>query len=110
MASIVKIGARWRALIRRKGFPNKCKTFPNKAQAEQWARGIEAAMDNGNAPAEPGRLTVADLIRTYREMREDSRPINDTSTERYTLETLEALLGDKLAGAQLISDRSGGSL
>ena len=34
MASIVKIGKRWRALVRRKGFPSYCKTFGSKAACD----------------------------------------------------------------------------
>jgi hypothetical protein len=42
MASILKIGTKWRALIRRKGHKSICKTHPTKAAAEAWARKVEA--------------------------------------------------------------------
>ncbi len=46
MASITKYRAdTWRAVIRRTGFKPVSSTFNNKAQAEAWARKIEAEMD-----------------------------------------------------------------
>lgn len=99
MASIVKIGEKWRALIRRKGHPSYCKTFGTKAAAERWARGIESDIDRGstvNPAAVVGRaLLVADVIRAYRKLRESSRPIADDSSEHYTLKQIERGLGDR---------------
>jgi integrase len=93
MASIQKIGASWRALIRRKGHKSICKTFPKKAEAIEWARGIEAQIDNKQPVAHAG-LTLAKAIEKFRELRETSRPILDTSNEHYTLNRLEECLGD----------------
>lgn len=92
MASIIQRGDKWRALIRRAGHQSICRTFPTKAAAERWARGIETQMDEGRE-VEAERLTVGDLIRTYRKLRDQSRPIADDSTEHYTLKMLERLLG-----------------
>ena len=48
MASIRKRGnLQWEARIRRKGLPTTCKTFDTKADAEKWAREVEAEMDKG---------------------------------------------------------------
>jgi len=47
MASILKVGEKWRALIRRKGHPVYCKTFRVKTQAEAWARSVEGDIDCG---------------------------------------------------------------
>lgn len=97
MASIVKIGQRWRALVRRKGFPSYCKTFAAKSEAEAWARRVEGDIDRGQAPraaAVVGRvLTVADLVDAYRRLREGSRPVDDTSSEHYVLRRLKSDLG-----------------
>jgi integrase len=97
MASILKIGDSWRALVRRKGRPVYCKTFRTKAQAETWARGIETDIDRGKAPtpaAVMGRtLLVSRVIEAYRDLRARSRPISDSSTEHYTLRHLNAGLG-----------------
>lgn len=97
MASIVKIGKRWRALVRRKGFPSYCKTFGSKADAEAWARQIENDIDRGQTPraaAVVGRvLTVGALIDEYRRLRDGSRPVLDTSNEHYELKRLARELG-----------------
>ncbi len=37
----------WRAMIRRKGWPEQSRTFDTKADAERWARSIEGEMDRG---------------------------------------------------------------
>lgn len=94
MASVLKIGTKWRALIRRKGHKPICKTHRTKAEAEAWARRIEAQLDDGQPVAEE-RATVADLIREYRRLREASRPIADSANEHYMLQHLSAGLGDK---------------
>lgn len=93
MASIIKVGDKWRALVRRKGHRVQCRTFPVKARAVEWARGIEAAIDAGQPAAEVSGLTVAQVIEEYRALREGSRPISDKSTEHYTLRQLSAGLG-----------------
>jgi integrase len=98
MASLTKIGDNWRALVRRKGHKARCKTFPNKAQAEAWARQVESEIDQGIVRAAPGRLTVAQVIKAYRELREGSRPISDSSNTHYMLKRLVEGLGEKQAG------------
>ena len=99
MASILKVGESWRALVRRKGWPVYCKTFSTKAQAETWARSIEVDIDRGAAPkasAVVGRvLLLRDVIAEYRSLRAKSRPISDSSTEHYTLKHLATGLGDR---------------
>ena len=99
MASITKVAGKWRALIRRKGHPHFCRTFPVKAQADAWARQIEADIDRGQAPAASavlGRvLLLSDVIAEYRSLRARSRPISDSSTEHYTLKHLADGLGDR---------------
>lgn len=98
MASITKIGDRWRALIRRKGFPSYCKTFGTKAQAENWARRIESDIEDGMAPRAESvmgkKLLVGTVIDAYVSMREASgRSVRDTSNEYYTLLRLKRELG-----------------
>jgi len=99
MASIVKVGEKWRALVRRKGHPTLCKTFRVKAQAEAWARQIEVDIDRGQAPTPKtviGRtLLLQDVVDTYRQLRDGSRPIGDTSNEHYMLKNLKAGLGER---------------
>lgn len=99
MASITKIGKKWRALIRRKGHPSRCKTFAVKAQAEVWAREVEAGMDRGIVAVDAGTLTMAVVIEAYRELRAEARPVSDSSNEHYMLKRLGEGLGEKLAGS-----------
>lgn len=98
VASITKVGEKWRALIRRKGFPVYCKTFPVKAQAQAWARGVESEIDAGKMPtarAVVGKVvTVGDLIDVYIDMRARSdRSVTESATEYYTLRRLKRDLG-----------------
>lgn len=98
MASIIKVGEKWRALIRRKGHPSYCKTFSTKVQAAAWARKIETGMDQDGAPAAAAVLgkmvLVADLVDTYLKMREQAqRPVLDTANENYELKRLRRELG-----------------
>ena len=44
MATFQKIGKRWRARIRRKGFPAPSGMFDTKARAQEWASQQEADM------------------------------------------------------------------
>lgn len=92
MSSIIQINGKWRAQVRRKGHKTITKTHRTKTAAQSWARDIEAKLDGGQAvgPA----VTVGDLIKSYRKLRDVARPIRDDSTEHYTLKTLERLLGE----------------
>lgn len=97
MASIIEVKGKWRAQVRRKGHPVYTRTFDTKNEAERWARQMEVDIDRG-LQAKPGSskgVTVADLIGTYRKMRERARPISDASTEHYTLRHLEHHLGKR---------------
>jgi len=93
MASVIPVGKKWRAQVRRKGHAPQCKTFRVKAQAEAWARQIEAAIDAGQTPAQPGGLLLSEVIKEYRDLRDKSRPIADTSNEHYMLRRLSDGLG-----------------
>jgi integrase len=97
VASIVKIGERWRALVRRKGHPSYCKTFRTKAAAVSWASVVEGDIDSGRAPRPAvvlGRkLLVQDVIDEYRRLRDHSRPIADSANEHYMLKRLGEGLG-----------------
>lgn len=99
MASIIKVGDKWRALIRRKGHKSQCKTFTVKAQAVEWARKVEAGIDRGSVQADPDAYTVDDVIRAYRSLRDAGRPISDSSNEHYMLKRISEGLGPLLASA-----------
>lgn len=98
MASIIQVGNKWRAQVRRKGFPEYTKTFPTKTLAQAWARALETDLDRGAIPTPEkvtgSRYTVAKLVADYRQLRAQSREIADTSNEHYMLRTLSAYLGD----------------
>jgi integrase len=53
----------WQAKIRRKGYPMQSKTHATKADAERWARSVEAEMDKGAfvALGRAERTTFAEL-------------------------------------------------
>jgi integrase len=100
MASILRIGDRWRAQVRRKGAKSITKTFPTKAAATSWARKIEADLEAGIGTFDAATVTVGMLIARYRELREDSgRDIADTTNEWYILRRLEDGFGEKQAAA-----------
>lgn len=103
MGSIISREGKWRAQIRRKGHPNQCKTFPTKAQAERWVRQRESDMDNGGEPVQGSTLTVSELVKAYRDLRDRARPISDSSNEHYMLKSINRGLGDKIA-ARLTPD------
>lgn len=107
MASILKRGNRWRALIRRQGHPPICKTHDTKAAAEVWARKIETELDAGKTMAGATGVTVSELIKVYRELRAGARPILDTSNEHYMLQHLDEGLGDIKAEALTVEDLIG---
>lgn len=49
MASISKRGDyQYQAIVRRKGYPSQTRTFETHAQAQEWARSVEAKMDEGS--------------------------------------------------------------
>lgn len=94
MSSVIQVGEKWRAQVRRKGHAAKCKTFTTKAAAVKWGRDQEVAIDGAGDGPVLGTLTIGQVIKAYKDLREASRPISDTSTEHYTLKTLDAGLGD----------------
>ncbi len=68
MASILKRGEySYQAIIRRRGFPSRTKTFETKPDAVKWARMIEREMDRGtwndNYLAE--NMSLADVLVRY---------------------------------------------
>lgn len=76
MASIIAIGDKWRAQVRRKGFPPQTKTFATKMLAETWARKIESDQDAAFAGVmnPKSKDTIFDLIDRYEREIGRSRP------------------------------------
>lgn len=68
MASITKRGElQWQARVVRRGFPQRTKTFCTRAEAEAWARGIEAEIDRGSYvdQSQAQSTTLSELLREY---------------------------------------------
>jgi integrase len=95
MASIIQTGPRaWRAQVRRKGHKPITRTFTTRRLAEQWARRVEADIEQGKAPEVGGGLTVRQAVEAFRELRDTGqRPIRAGSTEHYMLRHLDEGLG-----------------
>ena len=64
MATFRKRGKRWQAIIRKSVQKPVVKIFPNKVQAETWARGVETDMDRQTweGPTLLKEKTVNDVI------------------------------------------------
>ena len=70
MANIRKYRGRWVAQVRRKGIAPRCKSFDTKADAEKWARQLEAEVDRcGTLPDTrvAASTTVAQIIKRYQQ-------------------------------------------
>jgi integrase len=94
MASIIPIGDKWRAQVRRKGHRPMTKTFTTKREAEAWARRIETGIDEGRPALLVDEITVGQLLEHYRVMRAElGRPVVPTSNTHYMLQHLDEDLG-----------------
>ncbi len=67
MATFRKRGSAWNVQVRRKGHEPVTATFDTKAQAEAWARDVEAEMDRGTFTSTKGAkdTTVQTLFERY---------------------------------------------
>ncbi|MFM0647263.1 site-specific integrase [Paraburkholderia bryophila] len=89
MASILPVGSRWRAQVRKRG-QSIAKTFKTKGAAEAWARAKEVEIDKGHNAVDSATIKVGELVKKYRETRAESgRPIKPKSNEDYILQRLE---------------------
>ncbi|WP_319519006.1 site-specific integrase [uncultured Martelella sp.] len=61
MATIRKLRGRWQAQVRRRGLKPRCKSFDSKADAEKWARDLEAQVDRFGAAPDTQLLEVTTL-------------------------------------------------
>lgn len=69
VASILKIGDKWRAQIRRKGHAPITQTFDKQAHAKAWAARIEEEMRAGsfNDERRLADITIDDVLKRYEE-------------------------------------------
>ncbi len=91
MATFTKRGNRWKAQIRRIGFPSITKTFDLKSDAQAWARDKERAIDRAELPFNVSDLkqtTVGDLLKRYRDTITPAKRAKET--EGYMIKTMLA--------------------
>jgi integrase len=97
MASIIKVGDKWRAQVRRKGYPPKTQTFPTRVLAERWARLTESEIDAGRAgQLAPSHVTVGGLIERYEKEVGDVKPFGKNKAA--TLKLIKEGLGKEPVG------------
>jgi len=104
MASIIKIGSKWRAQVRRKGHPPQTKTFSTKTLAQQWAKALEGdaeLLSAGQMPRGP-EWTVEKVIERYEEEIEKTKTMG--RNKKAVLKTLRTLLA-KVQLADLTPER-----
>jgi integrase len=98
VASIIKRGKKYRALIRKKGF-TRCKTFQTKSAAKAWATRIEAEIDSasGGSRVPVKGWTVGELIDRYIN---DIKPHKQWSSGKdSSLNLLKSHMGDMPASS-----------
>ena len=67
MATFVRTGSKTKALIRKKGYPTRSKTFHKRIDAMAWARRIESEMERScfDDSARLKQITLADALADY---------------------------------------------
>ena len=65
MASFEKVGKRWKAVIRRKGYPKKTRTFDTKREAGAWAAEFERSLAENMAADDLKSISLATMIKRY---------------------------------------------
>lgn len=103
MASIIKVGDRWRVQIRRKGHASISETFPTKTLAQKWATETEASINARRYRDERSldKITLAEVIRQYRE---ELSHVEFGKNKHAVLTSLENKLGHYTL-AELTDDR-----
>ena len=91
----LKIGWRYTAQVKRKGFKTMVKTFATRTQAQKWSRGMERKLDIGDYSdyTEASRLTLGDLINRYKAENKHRRK-KDWKNEEYKI---KYILNDSMA-------------
>ena len=67
MAYFQKRSGSWRAIVKKKGFDRISRTFDTKADAEKWARSVEAELDRGVfvSRKEAENTTLSEALERY---------------------------------------------
>ncbi|MCG3188124.1 MAG: hypothetical protein LKCHEGNO_00016 [Burkholderiaceae bacterium] len=83
MASIIKIGDKWRAQVRRRDHKPQTRSFRTRREATEWATAPEARIDAGAEPKAAASILLGELIAEYRRLRDDGdRPIDPGGARR----------------------------
>ena len=103
MASIIKVGDRWRVQIRRKGHASISETFPTKTLAQKWATETESSINARRYRDERSldKITLSEVIRQYRE---ELSHVEFGKNKDAVLKALDAKLGHHTL-AELTDDR-----
>jgi len=103
MATFQKRGERWRAIVRRKGFPAQSRSFPTKSAARAWAERIERELAEQAANGGiDDRISIAELIDWHEQTVGAIRPL--TETQKGNLSRIREGLGEHIARKLSTSD------
>lgn len=104
MASVIRVGEKWRATVRRKGQAQTSRTFRTKVLAERWAREIESGIEAGRATTAPPRSTTTmhQLVERYTEEVGRVKPFGRNKAD--VIARIDKHLGTEIA-AELTADR-----
>lgn len=94
MATIVKVGDRFKCMIRKQGYPHRSRTFGSRADAIAWGREIESMMERGlyiTPNKEVEIRTVADLLNKY--LAEEAKRLASYKDYVRRCRTLKEVLG-----------------
>lgn len=98
MASIIQVGEKWRAQVRRAGHPVHTKTFKTKILADKWATRIEAEIDAGRTGiALPSKDKLGPIIDRYTLEIGKAKPFGKNKTS--VLKLINRHLADVEVGA-----------
>jgi hypothetical protein len=66
MASFRKRSGKWQVRIQRQDFPDQCKTFLLRSDAESWARKTEISLDKGQLNSNNPHTALKELLHRYK--------------------------------------------
>ncbi|WP_079214533.1 site-specific integrase [Herbaspirillum robiniae] len=115
MATISKYRGKWKAQVRKQGFPSQTRTFEAKSDAQIWAREIESQMTKQQfAGSTSGQtMTVREMLQRYLDEISISKASHKTDISRvkplyaalgeYRVHTLSSLAVSQYKATRLLS-------
>src|SRR5699024_7015393 len=97
MATLTKTATgKWKAVIRRKGYPTVAKTWRTKRDAQQWATAVEDEMRRGSfiRRTPSGRTTLSEALDRYLREVVPTKKASAQAGNRSQAEHLRSFLGD----------------